>query len=167
MTLRVRHATPRDAPALVALAREVGGEPEGWLIDDGAWRSVADERRHLRLVRRSPHVGVIVAENEHGLVGRMTIVRDSYPASRHVADVGLMVLRSQRRRGVGTALLAAAEQWARAAGVTKLELHVFPYNEPALALYERAGYVREGLRRAHFARGGQLVDAILMAKILE
>jgi RimJ/RimL family protein N-acetyltransferase len=83
-----------------------------------------------------------------------------------VADLGLMVAASHRRRGVGRALLEAAEDWARTARIRKLELHVFPHNEPAIHLYEKAGYVREGYRRAHYARAGTYVDAILMAKTL-
>jgi RimJ/RimL family protein N-acetyltransferase len=78
-----------------------------------------------------------------------------------------MVAASHRRRGIGTALLAAAEAWARDARITKLELHVFPYNEAAVALYDRLGYEREGLRRRHYRRPtGELVDAILMSKLL-
>ena len=57
-----------------------------------------------------------------------------------------------------------AVTWARVAGVTKLELHVFPWNEPAIRLYEQFGFQREGLRRRHYRRGDELVDAILMAK---
>ena len=53
--------------------------------------------------------------------------------------------------------------WATAAGVRKLELHVFPWNEPAIALYESFGFEREGLRRGHYLRDGAEVDAILMA----
>ena len=32
--------------------------------------------------------------------------------------------------------MAAAEAWAREVGVLKLELHVFPHNDAAIALYE-------------------------------
>jgi RimJ/RimL family protein N-acetyltransferase len=78
-----------------------------------------------------------------------------------------MVAASHRGQGIGTALLAAAENWARGAGVTKLELHVFPHNEVAIALYEKVGYEREGYRRDHYRRpGGRFLDAILMAKRL-
>lgn len=167
MSFRVRRAEPRDAPALVALAREVGAEPEGWLIADGEWRSVGEERRHLRAVRTSAHVGVFVAETEDGIVGRLTVAREPHPACSHVADLGLMVSRGERGRGIGSALLAAAEGWARTVGVRKIELHVFPHNEAAIALYERVGYVREGYRRSQFRRGSELIDAILMAKMLE
>jgi RimJ/RimL family protein N-acetyltransferase len=75
-----------------------------------------------------------------------------------------MVAASARRQGVGTALLEQAVTWARATGVRKLELHVFPHNEPAIRLYERFGFVREGYRKDHFRRGASgYVDAILMA----
>jgi RimJ/RimL family protein N-acetyltransferase len=109
---------------------------------------------------------VIVAEDAGEIVGRLSIARDSHPACAHVADIGLMVAQGARRQGVGRALLEAAERWARSSGIAKIELHVFPYNDAALALYERAGYEREGYRRVHFRRGGRLVDAILMAKVL-
>jgi RimJ/RimL family protein N-acetyltransferase len=168
LAVRVRAAEPSDAAGLVALASAVGGEPEGWLLSDDRWRSVADERRYLRAVRHSPTAAVLVAVDAGGAaVGRLSIARDPHPSSPHVADLGLMVASTHRRHGVGTALLRAAESWARRQGITKLELHVFPHNEAAIALYEHAGYEREGFRRAHYRRpGGRLVDAILMAKLL-
>ncbi len=161
--LVVRAAQPGDAAALVALAEAVGAEPEGWLISDSRWRSVGSERRYLRAVRRHPDVAVFVAEAADEVVGRLSVARDPHPASRHVADLGLMVAASARRRGVGWALLEQSVEWAQAAGVRKLELHVFPHNEPAIRLYEQFGFVREGLRRGHYRRGRKYVDAILMA----
>ena len=69
----------------------------------------------------------------------------THPASRHVADLGLMV--------AATATAAAGSAGAARAGGRlgarvrrpKLELHVFPHNEPAIALYERFGFARGGL----------------------
>ena len=163
----IRPADPRDAAQLVALAEAVGSEPEGWLISDSRWRSVGDERRYLRAVRKHPDAAVFVAELDDRIVGRLSVARDPHPASRHVADLGLMVAADARRQGIGQGLLAEAADWARRVGVRKLELHVFPHNEAAIALYERSGYGREGFRRRHYRRpDGTYVDAVLMAKQL-
>jgi RimJ/RimL family protein N-acetyltransferase len=161
--MMVRRAEPRDAHGLKELADAVGAEPEGWLVTTNGWRDAADERRYLRAIRRYPNAAVYVAEDGEEIVGRLSIARDQHPASRHVADLGLMVAQSHRRRGIGTQLLDAAVQWARQAGVRKLELHVFPWNTGAIALYERFGFVKEGYRNAHYRRGDDYVDAVLMA----
>jgi RimJ/RimL family protein N-acetyltransferase len=168
MTAVVRRAAPGDASALVDLATAVSAEQEGWLLADARWRSVTDERRYIRALQRHPDAALYVAELPSGdLVGRLSLARDSHPASPHVADLGVMVAAHHRRSGIGTLLMGAAENWARAASVTKLELHVFPHNEPAISLYRKLGYVREGTRRGHYQRGdGTYSDVILMAKQL-
>jgi len=167
LEFKVRPADPSDAEALVRLAEAVSAEPEGWLISaNGKWRSVGDERRYLKALRRYPNAAVFVAERSDGdIVGRMSLARDTHPASAHVADLGLMVAKHARGRGVGHALLEAAVEWARGAGIRKLELHVFPWNEAAIRLYERFGFEREGYRKAHYRRAGddRDVDAVLMS----
>ena len=165
MSFRVRAADPADAEQLTRLAEAVSAEPGGWLISTGGeWRSAGDERRYLKALRRYPHAAVFVAERDDGaLVGRLSVSRDAHPASSHVADLGLMVASDARRQGVGRALLSAAVEWARGAGVRKLELHVFPWNDAAISLYEAFGFEREGYRTGHYHRAGEDVDAILMA----
>jgi putative acetyltransferase len=161
--ITIRPAEPSDASALVALAAAVGREAGEWLLTTETWRPVADERRYLKAVRRHADAAVYVAVDGESIVGRLSLARDPHPASAHVADLGLMVAADHRRRGIGTALLEAAVAWAEGSGVRKLELHVFPWNEPAIQLYERFGFEREGLRRAHYVRDGETVDALLMA----
>lgn len=163
----VRRATPSDAHALVELAESVGREDGRWILGTGPWRSVVDERRYLRTIEKHPDAAVFVAEDERAIVGRLSLSRDPHPASRHVADLGLMVAESHRRQGVGTMLLEQAVAWARASSIRKLELHVFPWNEPALSLYASFGFEREGFRRRHYERGDELVDAVLMAYFLD
>ena len=98
----VRPADPSDAESLTRLAEAVSSEPEAWLIStNGEWRSVGDERRYLKAVRRYPHAAVFVAERDDGaIVGRLSLARDTHPASAHVADLGLMVAQDARRQGL-------------------------------------------------------------------
>src|SRR4051794_21563790 len=165
MSFAIRHADAADAEQLARLADAISAEPEGWLISvAGEWRSVGDERRYLKALRRYPHAAVFVAQRIDGtIVGRLSLARDTHPASAHVADLGLMVAKAWRRHGVGRALLGAAVEWAHHSGVRKLELHVFPWNAPAIQLYERFGFRREGYREAHYRRAREDVDAVLMA----
>jgi GNAT superfamily N-acetyltransferase len=52
------------------------------------------------------------------------------------------------------------------AEVHKIELEVWPHNEAAIALYERLGFEREGLRRDHYRRrDGRLHSSVIMARL--
>ena len=163
--ITVRRAEPSDADQLVRLAAAVGREPGDWLLTTDTWRSAADERRYLKAVRRHWDAAVFVAvdDEQETVVGRLSLARDPHPASAHVADLGLMVAADYRRRGIGRSLLDTAVEWAQAAGIRKLELHVFPWNTPAIRLYEQFGFEHEGVRRGHYSRNGADVDALLMA----
>jgi RimJ/RimL family protein N-acetyltransferase len=165
--IQIRRAEPSDAAQLVALGEAVALEEGGWMLSSETWRSAADERRYLKAVRSHADAAVFVAADGDEVVARLSVARDPHPASSHVADLGLMVAASHRRRGIGQALLEHAVDWARASAIRKLELHVFPWNTPAIALYEGFGFVREGFRREHYRRGDEFVDAILMAYRVE
>jgi ribosomal protein S18 acetylase RimI-like enzyme len=80
----------------------------------------------------------------------------------------MMVAAERRGEGIGRALLAAAIEWARAAGAHKVALEVWPHNEAGLALYRKFGFEQEGLLRKQYRRrNGQLWDAIAMGLVLE
>lgn len=166
MSITIRPARPEDAATLVALGATIGREPEAWLLNTDGWRNVNEERRYLRALKRHPDAAVFVADDDGAIVARLSVGRDPHQASRHVADLGIMVAISHRGQGIGHALLDQAVAWARDVGVSKIELHVFPWNEPAIRLYEKFGFEREGLRKRHYRRGNEYVDAILMAYTL-
>ena len=55
---------------------------------------------------------------------------------------GLQVHPEHRRRGLGTAAIAALLEWGAEQGATTAWLHVETDNTPAEALYERLGFAR-------------------------
>jgi ribosomal protein S18 acetylase RimI-like enzyme len=106
---------------------------------------------------------MLVAEAEGEVIGMLHLQVSRFG----FAEVGLSVDRAWRGRGVGSALLRAAEIWARGRGLHKLSLEVFPTNEAALALYRRHGYVEEGRRVRQYRRqNGEIWDAVVMGREL-
>ena len=78
-----------------------------------------------------------------------------------------MVAADWRGRGVGSALVAAAIESARARGLHKLTLSVFPQNEAAIGSYRKFGFVEEGRLAKHIRReSGELWDLIEMGLLL-
>ena len=63
---------------------------------------------------------------------------------RHRADFGISVDRQYWRLGIGTALMNACIECARAAGYEQIELSVVAENEAAIAMHRKAGFVEYG-----------------------
>src|SRR3989475_10555863 len=103
--------------------------------------------------------GVFVAVAGAEIVGSVHVDR-----SRHgFGEIGMAVAREWRGRGVGSALLAAAIEWARENGLHKLSLGVFAHNAAAIALYRKLGFVEEGRRVKQCRRAsGELWDVVEM-----
>jgi UDP-4-amino-4,6-dideoxy-N-acetyl-beta-L-altrosamine N-acetyltransferase len=80
------------------------------------------------------------------------------------AEYGILVGETAAR-GSGVGAAASRLILARAFGplsLSRVFLHVFPDNAPALRLYERIGFKREGLLRSHVVKNGVARDVVAM-----
>jgi GNAT superfamily N-acetyltransferase len=152
VTISIRPARAEDVPALVQLRianaeRHAALDPAGHRLPD------ADAvRRHFeKLLSGLAATEVLVAEVSGTVAGMTEIVIHSAPhghqilVPRRVADVHTVVLASYRGKGVGTALVAAAEQHAAQRGVSQLLAPILAPNAEALSFYERAGFGPHGV----------------------
>lgn len=101
------------------------------------WRGVADD---VAAGKR----GLLVAEDDMGIVGTVQLVLAQPENQPHRADLAKMLVhRRARRRGLGARLVEAAEQLARECGRTLLVLDTNTGSD-AERLYARMGWVRVG-----------------------
>ena len=101
------------------------------------WRGVADG---VAAGERA----LLVAEDDTGIVGTVQLVLVQPENQPHRADLSKMLVhRRGRRRGLGAALLEAAEETARDCGKTLLVLDTNSGSD-AERLYVRTGWVRVG-----------------------
>lgn len=88
-------------------------------------------------------------------------------ARAHVGTLGIGLLPSFRRRGIGELLLKTAIAGAWARGLTRIELSVRTDNANAKALYQRLGFATEGLLRRATRVDGRYEDSHAMALLRE
>jgi GNAT superfamily N-acetyltransferase len=87
---------------------------------------------------------LLVAEDDAGIVGTVQLVLEQPENQPHRADLSKMLVhRRARRRGLGAALMQAAEQMARDCGKTLLVLDTVTGSD-AERLYARLGWIRVG-----------------------
>ena len=119
-----------------------------------------------KLENPPPDFYSLVACINDEVVGNLGLNANSRPRRRHVGSLGMAVHDDWQGKGVGSALMVAAtelsDNWLN---LTRLELTVYTDNLPALKLYEKFGFVREGTHQKYAFRDGVFVDAYAMARV--
>lgn len=149
--ITIRPATPDDAAFILSLApRFVAFElPKGRRKRETLAAIHADIERALHEKPRGEEFFVAEDSNgQHTGFLHLQVQRDFFSGKRacHVSD--LAVVPGHEGCGIGRALLAHAETWARKNRCKLLTLAVFPGNTRAHALYERNGFTADLLRMA-------------------
>ncbi|MGA7690602.1 MAG: GNAT family N-acetyltransferase [Jiangellales bacterium] len=156
--LRIRPATSGDDATLLAL--DVGDPGTGF-------PSVFARQRDSFFGEHEPSA-TLVADLDGEVVGYLTLAHPtSLPENAHVSAIhGFDVRADLRRRGIGRALLDEAARTVQAAGGSKISLGVLATNPGARSVYEKAGFVVEGVQVGEFVVDGEPVDSVMMARHL-
>ncbi|AXK72610.1 GNAT family N-acetyltransferase [Lysobacter sp. TY2-98] len=148
MGIAIRAATQDDHDAILALVPRLAatGTPA---LRDAKQVCAADLASVGEALRASDgRCACFIAEIDGGLAGFIHVRRvQDYYTQREIAHVSDVVVAPHAEgRGVGRALMTAAEAWAKAQGHPLIQLYVLPENAPARALYERSGYTPEWMK---------------------
>jgi GNAT superfamily N-acetyltransferase len=109
---------------------------------------------------------VFAGEHDGQLVGPTGIFRHTRLKDSHIAFIwGVYVRADWRKLGLAQALVNAAVEWARDAGVAIVKLTVVPQSG-ARACYERCGFRVTGTDIAALKWDGRYHDELLMSRWL-
>ena len=140
--LIIRDAVPTDIDSIMAL--EQGSIVHPWTR--GEFENLINDKNKICLVIECEEQTVCYA-------GAETVLDE--------CNIGNIVTDKEfRGRGFATRIMEALLSELKDRGIVKVFLEVEHDNVPALALYEKSGFVRYGLRRDYYGAGK---DAVLMS----
>jgi RimJ/RimL family protein N-acetyltransferase len=161
----LRRAREADIDFLFSLASHEEVEPFMAAVSARERDELVDE------VRRSEddprHYGRLVVEVEGEPAGALAF--DVANRRSRIANLHAIMLHPDYRgRGLGVAATTLlVRHLLLDLDYHRVQLEVYGFNERALGLFERAGFIREGARRRAYDRHGDWVDGVLFGIVRE
>jgi phosphinothricin acetyltransferase len=161
----IRHATEADIPAITAIVNEVIATSTAIYADDPFTEA---DRRAWFAQRRAAGYPVLVAEEDGEVLGLASFGEfRAWPGFRHTVEHSVHVRAGARGRGIGSALVAALFEPARALGKHVMIAGVDAANAGSIRMHERLGFARGAVLREVGRKFGRWLDLELMHKFLD
>jgi L-phenylalanine/L-methionine N-acetyltransferase len=162
MKIEIRHAEPEDYNALHTIYT---GPKVVWGTLQLPFSPAEKQRKRLAEPRDGSYV--LVASVEGEVIGHLHL--ETFPNSprrKHVGHIGMGVHDVWQGKGIGTALMEAALDFAdNWLNLSRLELSVYTDNQPGIHLYQKFGFEIEGQSKQFAFRDGQYIDVYFMGRI--
>jgi putative acetyltransferase len=171
----IRHAEPDDAPHILAYMRVIAEERDNGVIfetaEDVRWTD-DEERDIIRDFAEKPNHAMFVAvdldKGERAIVGQMGLHGSPRAPIYWTIGMGITIAQTYRNQGIGKRMMQTAIDWCRKQpNVVRLELSVFDNNPRAMHVYEKMGFVHEGVKRYAAIKHGEYRHMHMMAYIFE
>ncbi|HVU65373.1 MAG TPA: GNAT family N-acetyltransferase [Phycisphaerales bacterium] len=151
----LRCAEPQDAEALEVFTEHADRTSEHNVTRPGERRRTLEQVRERLAQSLADEVSIHVFAVEAGsgeIIGLINFKGNEQSRIRHWGMLGISVSAEHRSRGIGTALIRALLEWARAnEHIERVGLQVFEPNLHARALYEKMGF-KEDCRRERYIK---------------
>ena len=146
--MKIRKATEQDLDAIVELDRQIGQIHYEQVPEVFCPPSALQRPFLLEAIQSEGRLFCVAVVNE-GVVGFLSAridINDSIPFLTRlpVCRITTLVVDEQHRsRGIGRALIAHCDGWAKAHDACQLKLEVMSFNARARSLYESLGFKRQ------------------------
>lgn len=154
-----------EIPTFIALRNAIDRESEHLIAKTGERkRSFFYSILTILFNRKRTHTFIVWDKDK--AVGYQTIVFAKFKKYRRNAYLVIALRKNYRGMGIGSRLMEVGENFARAHHKHRMELEVFSKNKNAIDLYEKRGYLVEGVKKGAVEDEDGLDDVIIMTKAL-
>lgn len=169
VSIVIREAIPSDAAEILSVNRLLANETDFLSLDKAGMALTVDElAQELGFIYESPNNTLLIAKHDEIIVGLASIKADSDCHLAHAGEVGISIVKAYWGMGLGQALLQELIDWAKSTElIFRLYLTVQVRNTPAIKLYEKFSFKKEGrMEKAFKSRDGAFIDLYLMAYLI-
>ncbi|MEW5815741.1 MAG: GNAT family N-acetyltransferase [Spirochaetota bacterium] len=165
--LTIREIKVEDAEDYLNLYKKLNEETEFRLYEPAEYNiGLEQQKKIIQEIINNKRSTLLVADLDGALVGYLLAEGREINRIRHRVHISMAVLQAYIRRGIGTKLLAALEDWAYQNHIHRLELTVMENNPAGQELYKKMGYQVEGIKKDSLLINGRYIDDIYMAKLI-
>ncbi|RLQ92464.1 GNAT family protein [Planomicrobium sp. Y74] len=162
----IRNAERADAARLVNLIADA--EKSGFMMFEPGERQISPEQlsKRIEAMEQDEKSAILLAEDNEELKGYLFIIGNNAQRKSHSVYLAIGIRESSRGQGVGTRLFEQLDAWAIEKKIRRLELTVMIHNRAGIALYQKAGFKIEGIKKNSLKVNGEYIDEYYMAKLL-
>lgn len=166
--MNYRNLSKNEASRFWDLMNQLDYETKYMLYEPGEREEKEKSIQRLETVIENSLDGddfLLVAEINNKLIGYISAEKGALNRIAHSAYIVVGILKDYRGKGVGTEFFKQLDIWAESKNITRLELTVICENEIAKHLYEKSGFIIEGIKHKSILVDGNYLDEFYMAKI--
>ncbi|HEY0222132.1 GNAT family N-acetyltransferase [Lactovum miscens] len=158
----IRQMEPRDFVEVAKI------ENIGWTSISTPVNIQSSPERYIENLQAGVRYLLAVEEKSDEIFGVLVLHdRHKIEAGKHVLTFSPLVIESARGQGLGTYLVEFVKNYAASEGYSKITIEVLSTDIPAIHLYEKCGFVKEGKQKNEFFIDGKWVDNLWYAYFVE
>ncbi|MPM63115.1 Acetyltransferase YpeA [bioreactor metagenome] len=165
----IRKAKKSDAKALIEYLNVIGGESDYLTVGPGQFgRSIEQEEEFIVNALNKENALFIIAEVNGKVVGNLNFSGGIRQRTAHVGEFGVSILKEYWGNGIGEELVKYLINWSKSSGMSrKINLRVRTDNTRGISLYNKLGFLEEGIIKRDFLINGEFYDSLLMGLLID
>jgi len=169
LNITLREAIPSDAEQLIETICFLNQETPYLVVSPHALNmSPETMASEIDYIYNQANQFILLAFNHDEIIGVATIVAEENDMFRHVGELGITIKKDYWGLGLGSVMIEEMLSLCAGNGIIKrVEINVQLRNSRAIHLYEKMGFVKEGIKKwAFLSEENTLLDVVIMSKLL-
>lgn len=162
----IRKVSVDDAKGMLDYLDQVARDSDNLTFGPGEMTVTLDsEIAFLEKLQTADNEVMFIAVHNNRIISCLSYAGGHRARTRHVGEFGVSVIKEYWHQGIGKAMMLQLLKWAEDSKYCeKINLKVREDNTHAITLYEKLGFIKEGLILKDMKIKGEYINCIFMGR---